>query len=133
MILDRERTPNCISGSLWEGVEMCLCLCNSKATVYSNSYTQQANVEKQRRFFLLLFDTLWWGPGKRGNVNGGVWKSCWEAAGMTCTQVLSYTRVECMLKVPKREIFVTELIILSDPLWIGDLRTKVKNQICMNC
>ena len=37
------------------------------------------------------------------------------------------------LKVPKREIFVTELIILSDPLWIGDLRTKVKNQICMNC
>ena len=32
------------------------------------------------------------------------------------------------LKVPKREIFVTELIILSDPLWIGDLRTKAKNR-----
>ncbi len=31
------------------------------------------------------------------------------------------------LKVHKREIFVTELIILSDPLWIGDLRTKAKN------
>jgi hypothetical protein len=33
-----------------------------------------------------------------------------------------------ILKVPKREIFVTELIILSDPLWIGDLRTKAKNR-----
>ncbi len=30
------------------------------------------------------------------------------------------------LKVPKREIFVTELIILSHPIWIGDLRTKAK-------
>jgi hypothetical protein len=28
-----------------------------------------------------------------------------------------------MLKVPKREIFVTELFTLSDPIWIGDLRT----------
>ncbi len=28
---------------------------------------------------------------------------------------------EC-LKVPKREIFVTELFILSDPIWVGDLR-----------
>jgi hypothetical protein len=28
------------------------------------------------------------------------------------------------LKVPKREIFVTELIILSHPIWIGDLRTR---------
>ncbi len=32
------------------------------------------------------------------------------------------------LKVPKREIFVTELIILSHPIWIGDLRTKAKNR-----
>ncbi len=32
------------------------------------------------------------------------------------------------LKVPKREIFETELIILSDPIWIGDLRTKAKNR-----
>jgi hypothetical protein len=31
------------------------------------------------------------------------------------------------LKVPKREIFVTELIILSHPIWVGDLRTKAKN------
>jgi hypothetical protein len=30
--------------------------------------------------------------------------------------------------VPKREIFVTELIILSHPIWIGDLRTKAKNR-----
>ena len=28
-----------------------------------------------------------------------------------------------MLKVPKREIFVTELFTLSDPIWIGDLST----------
>ena len=28
--------------------------------------------------------------------------------------------------MPKREIFVTELIILSHPIWIGDLRNKAK-------
>jgi hypothetical protein len=31
------------------------------------------------------------------------------------------------LKVPKREIFVTELFTLSDPIWIGDLRTEPRN------
>jgi hypothetical protein len=31
-----------------------------------------------------------------------------------------------VLKVPKREIFVTELFILSDPIWVGDLRTETK-------
>ncbi len=30
------------------------------------------------------------------------------------------------LKVPKREIFVTELFILSDPIWVGDLRNGPK-------
>jgi hypothetical protein len=33
-----------------------------------------------------------------------------------------------LLKVPKREIFVTKLIILSHPIWIGDLRNKAKNR-----
>ena len=28
------------------------------------------------------------------------------------------------LKVPKREIFVTELFTRSDPIWIGDMRTE---------
>ncbi len=32
------------------------------------------------------------------------------------------------LKVPKHEIFVTELIILSHPIWIGDLRNEPKNR-----
>ncbi len=31
-----------------------------------------------------------------------------------------------MLKVPKREIFVTELFILRDPIWVGDLRNEPK-------
>ncbi len=31
-----------------------------------------------------------------------------------------------VVKVPKREIFVTELFILSDPMWVGDLRTEPK-------
>ncbi len=31
------------------------------------------------------------------------------------------------LKVPKREIFLTELIILSYSIWIGDLGTKGTN------
>ncbi len=35
---------------------------------------------------------------------------------------------ERTLKVPKREIFVTELFILSDPIWVGDLRTEPKKQ-----
>ncbi len=38
--------------------------------------------------------------------------------------------IRCMcretLKVPKLEIFVTELFILSDPIWVGDLRTEPK-------
>ncbi len=37
------------------------------------------------------------------------------------------TMPQIPLKVPKREIFVTELIILSHPIWRGDLRTKEKN------
>jgi hypothetical protein len=36
--------------------------------------------------------------------------------------------VHTVLKVTKREIFVTELIILSHPIWIGDLRIKAKNR-----
>jgi hypothetical protein len=31
------------------------------------------------------------------------------------------------LKVPNREIFLTELFTLSVPIWIGDLRTEPKN------
>ncbi len=31
------------------------------------------------------------------------------------------------LKVPKHEIFLTELIILSYPIWIGDLGSTAKN------
>jgi hypothetical protein len=34
------------------------------------------------------------------------------------------------LKVPKREIFVTELFTLSDPIWIGDMRIEPKNYLC---
>ncbi len=28
--------------------------------------------------------------------------------------------------MPKREIFVTEFFTLSDPIWVGDLRTEPK-------
>jgi hypothetical protein len=35
-------------------------------------------------------------------------------------------RILVHLKVPKREIFVTEFFILGDPIWVGDLRTKPK-------
>jgi hypothetical protein len=36
---------------------------------------------------------------------------------------------ECtlLLNVPKREIFVTELYTLSEPIWVGDLGTEAKN------
>ncbi len=33
------------------------------------------------------------------------------------------------LKMSKREIFVTELFTLSDPIWIGDMRTEPKKPI----
>ncbi len=34
--------------------------------------------------------------------------------------------VKLSLKVPKREIFVTELFLLGDPIWVGDLRNEPK-------
>jgi hypothetical protein len=37
------------------------------------------------------------------------------------------SNVVSLKKVPKREIFVTELFTLSDSIWIGDLRTEPKN------
>ncbi len=36
------------------------------------------------------------------------------------------------LKVPKHEIFLTELIILSYPIWIGDLGSTAKNWFVWN-
>ncbi len=39
---------------------------------------------------------------------------------------LKKTCIISSLKVPKREIFVTELFILSDPIWVGDLRNEPK-------
>jgi hypothetical protein len=46
--------------------------------------------------------------------------------------LVQYDMLKCFLwspylKVPKREIFLTELIILSYPIWTGDLGTKAKN------
>jgi hypothetical protein len=38
-----------------------------------------------------------------------------------------WEEVSILLKVPKREIFVTELFVLSDSIWVGDLRTEPKN------
>jgi hypothetical protein len=48
-----------------------------------------------------------------------------EVAVATITQAPS-ARARTSLKVPKREIFVTELFILSDPIWVGDLRNEPK-------
>jgi hypothetical protein len=36
-----------------------------------------------------------------------------------------------ILKVPKREIFVTVLYTLSDPIWLGDLGLKKKIHLCI--
>jgi hypothetical protein len=38
---------------------------------------------------------------------------------------IPWNRILGSLKVPKREIFVTELFILSDPILVGDLRTEL--------
>jgi hypothetical protein len=41
--------------------------------------------------------------------------------------ITSYIEGRQYLKVPKREIFVTELFILSDSIWVGDLVPEAKN------
>jgi hypothetical protein len=45
--------------------------------------------------------------------------------------VTSYIEGREYLKVPKREIFVTELFILSDSIWVGDLAHEAKKFICV--
>jgi hypothetical protein len=48
--------------------------------------------------------------------------------GGAALQTCDLSMVNCVwLKVPKREIFVTELYTLSDPIWVGDLETEAKN------
>ncbi len=42
----------------------------------------------------------------------------------TITYFRCWAYVHEILKVPKREIFVTELFTLRDPIWIGDMRTE---------
>jgi hypothetical protein len=42
-------------------------------------------------------------------------------------------RLALSLKLPKREIFVTELFILSDPIWVGDLRNEPKKPFVYKC
>ncbi len=37
------------------------------------------------------------------------------------------SNVVSLKKVPKREMFVTEIFTLSDPIWKDDLRTEPKN------
>ncbi len=44
-----------------------------------------------------------------------------------------YYSLDFSLKVPKREIFATELFILSDPILVGDLRNEPKKPICVKC
>jgi hypothetical protein len=59
-----------------------------------------------------------------------VWKVPAEAVYFMQAQVVArrikIVVVRVPLKVPKREIFVTELFLLSDPIWVGDLRTEPK-------
>ena len=42
--------------------------------------------------------------------------------------VYFFSLFKAYLIVHKREIFVTELFTLSDPIWVGDLGTEAKNQ-----
>ncbi len=49
------------------------------------------------------------------------------------TETKSCSKALETLKVPKREIFVTELFILSDPIWVGDLRNEPNKPICVKC
>jgi hypothetical protein len=43
--------------------------------------------------------------------------------------VATFKKSPVLLKVPKREISVTELFVLSDPIWVGDLRNEPKKPI----
>jgi hypothetical protein len=58
--------------------------------------------------------------GKRGKgVSVGSAEHCYRSN-------LSLLHSSLSLKVPKREIFVTEILILSDPIWVGDLKNDPK-------
>ncbi len=56
---------------------------------------------------------------KLKNFNNFVWAPLGSRVNIYINFSFKFT-----LKVPKREIFVTELFILSDPIWLGDLRTE---------
>ncbi len=49
--------------------------------------------------------------------------------GLDCAHYAMHASdsVKDMLKVPKRELFVTEFFTLRYPIWVGDLRTEPKN------
>jgi hypothetical protein len=52
---------------------------------------------------------------------------------MTCVHLVDYLGAPLYgsnPSVPKSEIFVTELFILSDPIWVSDLRTEPINLLC---
>jgi hypothetical protein len=51
MIFDREKTQNCTPDSLCGGVEMCLCLRYSKATVYSIFIHTKLMLRSKEDFF----------------------------------------------------------------------------------
>ncbi len=44
-------------------------------------------------------------------------------------RLLLLRRMYFLLKVPKHEIFVNEFIILSYPIWVGNLRSEPKNTL----
>ncbi len=47
-----------------------------------------------------------------------------QSLGNVLTMFFITTFFKFCLKVPKREIFVTELFTRSDPIWIGDTRIE---------
>jgi hypothetical protein len=48
----------------------------------------------------------------------------WNYYVLKLLRLETITFSDATLKVPKREIFVTELFTRSDPIWIGDMRTE---------
>jgi hypothetical protein len=61
-------------------------------------------------------------PHRKGNSDGIGCKVIYEEGLPN-----KYEEMRKYLKVPKHEIFLTELIILSYPIWTGDLGSTAKN------
>jgi hypothetical protein len=96
-----EKQPKILHLALYVEGWKCVCVCVTVKLQFK-FYTYQANVEKQRRSFLLHIETLWWGPCQRGNVN---WRVSWWEASMYRMINKSLSYIWCVFRTSWKRKF----------------------------